>query len=64
MVCVLKPPNHLLHPFLSHVGVNLRGGDAFMTEQRLDVDPFRSGIEQIGRISMAQATLKSSALAA
>ena len=35
------------HPLLPDVGVNLRGGDALMTEQGLDVHQFRARVEQV-----------------
>ena len=50
----LQPPHHLLHPLLSDVGVNLGGGDALMTEQRLDVHQFGPGVEQVRGVGMAQ----------
>ena len=50
----LQPRHHLLHPFLADVGVNLGGGDALVAEQGLDVHQLRPGVEQVGRVSMAQ----------
>ncbi len=49
-----QPRHHLLHPLLADVGVNLGGGDGLMTEQGLDVHQLGPGVEQIGRVSMAQ----------
>ncbi len=39
-----QPPHHLLHPHLPDVGVNLRGADALMAQQGLDVDQVRAGV--------------------
>ena len=50
----LQPRHHLLHPLLSDVGVNLRGGDALVAQERLDVHQLRAGVEQVGGVSMAQ----------
>ena len=49
-----QPPHHPLHPFLPHVGINLRGADALVAEQGLDVHPFRPGVEQVGGVGVAQ----------
>ena len=49
-----QPCHHLLHPLLADVGVNLGGGDALVAEQRLDVHPFRPGVEQVRGVSMPQ----------
>ena len=48
------PPHPLLHPRLPDVGVNLSGVDGFVAQQGLDVHPFRPGVEQVRRVSMAQ----------
>ena len=37
-----------------NVGVNLGGGDALVTEQRLDVHPLGPGVREIGGVSMVQ----------
>ena len=43
-----SPPRH------PDVGVNLRGGDAFVPQQGLDVHPFGPGVEPVGGVSMTQ----------
>ena len=35
------------------LGINLGGGDALMTEQRLDVHQIGPGVQQVGGVSMA-----------
>ena len=49
-----QPPHHPLHPFLPHVGINLRGADALVAEQGLEVHPFHPGVEPIRCIIMTQ----------
>lgn len=39
---------------LPDVGINLDGGDAIMAQERLDVHPFRPGIQEIGGVSIPQ----------
>ena len=35
------------HPRLADVGVNLRGADALVPQQRLEVHPVRAGVEPV-----------------
>ena len=48
-----QPRHHLLHPFLPDVGVHLGGGDALVAEQRLDVHPLGSGVQEMGGVGVA-----------
>jgi hypothetical protein len=50
----LQPRHHLLHPFLPHVGVNLGGGDALVTQQGLDVHQFGPSVQEVSGVSMPQ----------
>lgn len=57
--CDSQPPHPLLHPLLPNVGVNLGGTDALVAEQRLNVHPFRPGVEEVGGVSMPEFVRKS-----
>ena len=52
--CNSQPRHPLLHPLLPDVGVNLGGVEGGVPQQRLDVHPFRAGVEPVGGVSMAQ----------
>ena len=49
----------LTEPFLTRMRVNLRGGDAFMAQQGLDVHPFSPGVEPVGGVSRVSSRFRS-----
>ena len=44
------PRSHRRHPLLAHVGVKLGGGQIHMSQQGLDVHPFRPAIMDRKRV--------------
>ena len=50
----MMPLNHLLEARLSHMGVDLGGGDIGVPEQHLHRTQIGAMVEQMGRKGMAQ----------
>ena len=54
MLSFLQPRHHLLHPLLVHVGVDLGRGQVDVPQQRLNVHPFRAGVQEMSGVGVAQ----------
>ncbi len=51
---MLNPLHQLAQSFLPRVGINLRGGDALMAQQGLDVDQLGVVLQEPGSVGMPQ----------